>query len=86
MTFRVHTGDPELDEALWAGDVDRLCELAPCICCCAEHTFEHCLARLWSGCRGGDSSPRAEREAWLKHYQDHHGFTEEQFYGWDTAC
>ena len=42
-----------VDRAMWAGDVGLLSELAPCRCCCHEHTFEDCVARLWNGCRGG---------------------------------
>jgi hypothetical protein len=69
----------ELENAMWAGDVEKLCELAPCICCCAEHTFESCPARQWCGCRGGLT--RSEEQSWFRHYQEHHGMTFEQFYG-----
>lgn len=76
------TGDPELDEALWAGDVDRLHDLAPCRCCCHEHTFEDCPARLWYGCRGQYTMTRAEEYAWADHYLKFHGMSESEFFGW----
>ncbi len=71
----------ELDDAMWAGDMDRLQELASCRCCCADHTFEGCEARDWGGCRGQNTMTRAERESWLRHYQWFHGMTEDEFYG-----
>lgn len=71
----------ELDEAIWAGDTDRLDELAPCRCCCSEHTFEWCEARLWGACRGQGSMMRAELEAWQRFYEESRGMTREQFYG-----
>jgi hypothetical protein len=75
--------DRELEEAMWAGDVDKLYELAPCSCCCHEHTHAWCRARLWGGCRSGlaygDTGDDAQ--AWLEHYKRFHGMTEEQFYG-----
>lgn len=73
----------ELQDAIWAGDIDRLDELAPCQCCCADHTFGDCPARQWNGCRGGTHDPTAERIAWQKHYADRHGMSEAQFYGWE---
>jgi hypothetical protein len=48
----------EIADAMWAGDVARLHELAPCRCCCSEHTFPDCPARIWYGCRASF----AERE------------------------
>ncbi len=42
----------ELEAAIWSGDTYRLHELAPCHCCCEEHTFSDCPARAWYGCRG----------------------------------
>jgi len=66
---------------MYAGDMDRLWELAPCNCCCDEHTFAGCPARLWGGCRGGQGDPEADEASWLRHYQEHHGLTEEEFYG-----
>lgn len=70
-----------LEEAMWAGDHDTLWELAPCICCCSEHTFEHCPARQWDGCRGSGTMTRAEIDEWAEHYRKHHGLTRDQFFG-----
>jgi len=56
-----------------------LTELAGCICCCDEHTFEFCPARTWDGCRSGlKPGERAfdDAEAWRAFY----GMTQEQFY------
>ena len=66
-----------LTKAAWEGDIDRRCDLAYCRCCCWEHTFSWCPARLWNACRGGQSDPRTEEEAWRRHY----GMTEAQWYG-----
>lgn len=65
-------------EAMWAGDVDKLQELAGCECCCSDHTFNRCPARAWEGCRGQGS---VDEQSWLRHYVEHHGMTEAQFYG-----
>lgn len=70
-----------LQDAMWDGDIDTLDELAHCRCCCHEHTFEDCEARRWYGCRGQGSMTRDDERSWLKHYQDHHGMTEAEFYG-----
>ena len=75
------TGDPVLDEALWAGDIGRLDELAPCRCCCHEHTFEDCPARFWYGCRGQYTMPRAEELSWEAHYARFHGLSRHEFHG-----
>lgn len=37
--------------AYWFGNVDELDELAPCDCCCGEHTHTWCTARRWNGCQ-----------------------------------
>lgn len=71
----------QIENAMWAGDVSLLHRIAPCRCCCEEHTFEFCEARQWSGCRGQNTNTRAERDAWLRHYQRFHGMTENTFYG-----
>jgi len=42
----------KIADAMWAKDLDALEELAPCKCCCNEHTFRDCPARAWHGCRG----------------------------------
>ncbi len=71
----------QIETAMWAGDVEKLDELAPCRCCCHEHTFDHCPARQWSGCRGQGSMTRADEAAWARHYEKFHGMTLDQFYG-----
>ena len=71
--MRTSTQRTELEDAIWAGDVDTLQRLAPCGCCCSEHTFEQCPARAWGGCRGQGSMTRAEEESWARHYREHHG-------------
>ena len=70
-----------LEWAVWAGEVDALYELANCRCCCGEHTFEWCPARVWGGCRGQGEMTRAEYESWVEHYARFHGMTREQFEG-----
>lgn len=47
-------------EAIWAHDTDALYELAPCGCCCHEHYFDNCVARLYGGCRGAVPMTMAE--------------------------
>lgn len=66
-----------MQDAIWEGDLDVLQERAPCVCCCSEHTFDHCPARAWEGCRGQGSMTQADVEAWAAHY----GMTLSQFYG-----
>lgn len=70
-----------LDRAMWRGDIDALDELAHCRCCCWEHTFEWCPARVWGGCRGSGSMSHAELESWVRHYERFHGMTRAQFFG-----
>jgi hypothetical protein len=64
-----------IQELLWEGDIEALQAELRCECCCAEHTFEGCPARLWGGCRGQDTMTRADIELWAAHY----GMTREQF-------
>jgi len=71
----------ELEGALWVGDIDRIQELASCGCCCDEHFFEDCPARVWGGCRGQHSMTRSDREEWVEHYRLYHGMTRDQFFG-----
>lgn len=73
----------EVDEALWAGDRDWLDLLAPCACCCYEHTFADCPARHWNGCRSGlePGETYPDHHAWARWYAEHRGMTEEEFYG-----
>lgn len=69
-----------LKRAMWEGDLDKLNEVAACICCCGEHTFAHCPARLWDGCRSGlkyGENLFDDAEEWRAFY----GMTREQFYG-----
>ena len=73
--------DNELEKAMWEGDVERLNELAGCICCCDEHTFEDCPARAWHGCRGSSALTRADVESWARHYEQCHGMTRDRFFG-----
>lgn len=71
-----HHKDPVIDQAIWEGGVAKLQELAPCRCCCAEHTFgASCPAFSWGGCRGQHSDPPEDFEAWARHY----GMTVEEF-------
>jgi hypothetical protein len=77
---------PRLAEAVWAGDVNALCRLAPCRCCCHEHTFESCEARLWGGCRGQSTMTRAEEESWANHYARFHGMSWDAFYGYEKSA
>lgn len=71
----------QVEDAVWAGDVELLSEIAPCRCCCHEHTFADCPARLWHGCRGSGAMTRDEEESWVRHYAAHHGMTRDQFFG-----
>lgn len=70
----------QLENAIWAGDVDWLDEHFHCECCCHEHTHEGCPARIWNGCRGQYTMTRAEEESWARHYERFHGLTREQFF------
>jgi len=68
---------PELKNAIWAGDMDKVHALAPCRCCCVDHTFDDCLARAAGVCRGQGEPTFAERRSdeasWARHYKEHHG-------------
>ena len=64
-----------------AGDEVQLHELAPCRCCCHEHTFESCKARQWFGCRGQYSVTRDEETSWFRVYRDFRSMSEAEFYG-----
>lgn len=75
-----------LEVALWAGDVGQLDRLAPCQCCCADHTHEGCPARQWHGCRGQDSMTRADHESWARHYAQNHGMCAERFETGECSC
>lgn len=67
----------DLEAAMWAGDLDALCELAPCKCCCFEHTFSTCPARAWGGCRGQDAP---DGHAWAEYYMQARGWTVARFF------
>jgi hypothetical protein len=71
----------EIEDAMWAGDTELLDKLAPCGCCCHEHTHDGCPARLWEGCRGSGQMTYADVEVWAQHYERFHGMTREQFFG-----
>jgi len=74
-----------VERAMWAGDEELLQALAPCRCCCHEHTFEDCPARLWEGCRGGYAGgppTREEVESWVRVYAAApHWMTRAEFFG-----
>lgn len=72
-----------IEQAVWEGDESTLQDLAPCRCCCDEHTFGYgCPAYAWGGCRGqGMAEWPAEEEAWVRHYAKAHGMSRDQFYG-----
>lgn len=77
--------DPRIEQAMWDGDINRLDQLAGCVCCCHEHTMgPSCPAWQWAGCRGwtasGKTEAQEERE-WFAHYKRFHEMTEDQFYG-----
>lgn len=72
---------PAIARAIWDGDTDRLDTLAGCVCCCEDHTFDHCPARMWGGCRGQGAMTADDYQAWEDHYARHHGLTRAQFYG-----
>jgi hypothetical protein len=69
---------PEIERAMWEGDINKLDQLAGCVCCCSEHTFESCPARAWEGCRGSGTITRAEIEEWRELYD----MTEAEFYNY----
>ena len=73
------TGNPALDAAIWAGDVDLVDELAPCRCCCFDHTHAGCPARKVGTCRGQGNTDGEDYDGWKTYYMLHHGFTEAQF-------
>ena len=81
--------EKQLADAMWAGDLDKLQELAPCDCCCGEHTFPNCEARLWGGCRSGmpygwgPEDDHRELVSWQRHYERFHGMSESAFYGYE---
>lgn len=75
----------EITAAMWAEDVERLQREAGCICCCEDHTFEHCPARAWFGCRGNGATPYEDAESWAAHYARYHGMSWDQFFGYAEA-
>lgn len=66
-------------EAMWEQNTTRLHVIAPCGCCCSEHTSPRCPARAWNGCRV-QWSETDDVESWVRVYQER-GMTEEEFYG-----
>ena len=79
---RDERGD-RFERAVWEGDIETLYEIAPCVCCCHEHTFEGCPARAWYGCRGQGQVTHEEIESWVRHYARFHGMTREEFFAED---
>lgn len=73
-----------LQEAMWSGNVDRLHELAPCDCCCDEHTSVHCPAREWNGCKSGlaPGEDEDDRSWWVAYYEQTRGMTATEFFAW----
>lgn len=67
-------------DAMWAGNTELLHELAPCDCCCEEHTYDSCPARQWYGCRGQETMTFADGLEWAAHYSRYHGMTEQEFF------
>lgn len=65
----------EFTRAVWEGDTDWLDEHYGCGCCCNEHTFEGCAARMWGACRGQGTMTQAELDSWARHY----GMTLDEF-------
>lgn len=74
----------EIEDAMWSGDQDTLHELAPCGCCCEEHTSARCPARAWNGCRGQVFPPQVSEDEWAAFYARTRGMTPEQFFGMET--
>ena len=76
------TGDPAVDAAIWAGDIDWLQEHRRCACCCYDHTHGvGCPAYVWGGCRGqGSDEEEAQIRGYEAHYVKFYGMTREQFY------
>lgn len=75
----------QIHQAVWDNDQDKLQELAPCDCCCDEHTFGCCPARIWNGCRGGGVGQLSIREIgddYQKWYSETRGMSEDDFFGW----
>lgn len=70
-----------LTAAIWAGDTETLDRLAPCRCCCADHTFSNCLARAWHGCRGS-SADTQDADAWAAFYERERGMSRGEFFGY----
>ena len=69
----------QIEQAMWDNDTDRLDELAPCICCCSDHTFSSCLARIRNGCRGSNSD-RDIHESYAKWYFEIRGMENDEFF------
>ena len=75
----------DLVDAMWRGDDVYLQRMAPCHCCCDEHTHEGCAARVWFGCRGQASALDAvdrDPEAWAMSYAQTRGMSRQAFYAY----
>lgn len=78
MTFDLKL---EVQDAMWAQNVERLHVIAGCKCCCDEHTFVSCPARLWFGCKGQWTEDSFEQgQSWFRLYKER--MTESEFFGW----
>lgn len=63
-------------------DDRRMAWFFSCDCCCAEHTFASCLARVWNGCRSGlpyGADQYEDYESWKDHYVRFHDMKPEDF-------
>jgi hypothetical protein len=70
-------------QAMWEGDRDTLDEIAHCRCCCREHTYAGCPARLWYDCRG-QFTDQYDEESWFHFYAQTRGMSSAEFYCcWD---
>lgn len=50
----------QIEQAMWQGDVETLHRIAPCRCCCSEHTYKDCPARQWMGCKASFSESEVD--------------------------
>lgn len=67
----------EIKDAMYRGDTEWLDQNVRCECCCGEHTFGGCPARIVGTCRGQGSLDHYDIQKWA----DHYGMTLDEFYG-----
>ena len=75
----------QIHQAMWDNDEDKLKELAPCGCCCSDHTFMCCPARHWGGCGGGglgEKSIDMIGDDYQKWYEQTRGMTMDDFFSY----